>query len=95
MTSVPETAVTGLAVEALARHTEPWARAAVARGRAFLARMQLLGPLIPAAMDPALSHGAFAASPSVDFLRCDVTAHALLAMVAGPTRIPHAAERQP
>jgi AMMECR1 domain-containing protein len=94
LTSVPETAVTGLAVEALARHTEPWARAAVARGRGFLGRMQLLGSHIPAAIDPALSHGAFAASPAVDYLRCDVTAHALLAIVASPTRTLRAAERQ-
>lgn len=82
MTPVPQTAVTALAVESLARHAEPWARAAVARGRGFLARMQLLGSHIPAALDPTLSHGAFCASPSVDTLRCDVTAHALLAMVA-------------
>ena len=38
MTHVPETALTGLAVEALARRTGPWARAAVGRGREFLAR---------------------------------------------------------
>jgi len=82
MTPVPQTAVTGLAVEALARGSEPWARAAVARGRAFLARMQLLGSRIPAALDPTLAHGAFSASPCVDTLRCDATAHALLAMPA-------------
>jgi hypothetical protein len=81
MTPVPETAVTGLAVEALARRTEPWARAAVARGREFLARMQLVGPRISAAMDPGLAHGAFSASPCADFLRCDITAHALLALI--------------
>jgi hypothetical protein len=82
MTPVPQTAVTGLAVEALSRRTEPWARAAVARGRGFLAGMQLIGARIPAAIDPALAHGAFAASPCADFLRCDITAHALLALLA-------------
>jgi len=84
-TPVPETALTGLAVEALARRTEPWARAAVARGRQFLASMQLLGSRIPASLDPTLAHGAFSASPSSDFLRGDVTAHALLGILAGGT----------
>jgi hypothetical protein len=85
MTRVPETAVTGLAVEALAHRSEPWARAAVARGRGFLERMQLIGSRISAAMDPTLAHGAFSASPCADFLRCDITAHALLALLDPPS----------
>jgi hypothetical protein len=44
--------------------------------------MQLLGSHIRAAIDPSLAHGAFAASPCADLLRCDVTAHALLATMA-------------
>jgi hypothetical protein len=45
--------------------------------------MQLVGGRITAALDPALAHGAFSASPSIDLLRCDITAHAVLAMLAG------------
>jgi AMMECR1 domain-containing protein len=86
MTPLPETALTALCVEALARQSAPWSRAAVARGREFVARRQLLGPLIPAALDPRLAHGAFSASPVVDLLRCDITAHALLAMTGSGER---------
>ena len=46
ISAIPETAVTALAIEALARHRSGWARAAIARGRGFLGRMQLLGPRI-------------------------------------------------
>jgi hypothetical protein len=80
ITPVPETALTAVAVEGLAGHRAAWARAAVARGRAFLARRQLVGPRIYAALQPAACHGAYAASPIADLLRCDITAHALLAM---------------
>jgi hypothetical protein len=81
ITPTPETAVTALAVEALAGHDATWARQAVARGREFLCSMQLLDRRLTAALDPALSYGAFSASPSADLLRCDITAHALLAMM--------------
>jgi AMMECR1 domain-containing protein len=84
LTSMPETAVTALAVEALARCRAPWARAAVARGREFLGRMQLLDRRITAALDPRLAYGAFSATPAADLLRCDVSAHALLAILASP-----------
>jgi hypothetical protein len=67
--------------EALARHPAPWARAAVVRGRQFLGRMQLVGRRITAGLEPTLAHGAFSATPAADFLRCDISAHALLAMV--------------
>jgi AMMECR1 domain-containing protein len=80
ITPVPETALTAVAVEGLAGYHAAWARAAVTRGRAFLARRQLVGPRIYAALDPDTCHGAFAASPIADTLRCDITAHALLAM---------------
>jgi AMMECR1 domain-containing protein len=89
VTALPETALTAIAVEALARHPAPWARAAMARGREFLGRMQLVGPRITAALDPELAYGAFSASPAVDFLRCDVTAHALLAMMTSRTGRPN------
>ncbi len=79
---IPETALTAIAVEALARESGPSVRAAVRRGQAFLARMQLTGERISAALEPRLAHGAFMASPVVDVLRGDVTAHAVLAGVA-------------
>jgi hypothetical protein len=87
VTPMPETAVTALAVESLARHEAPWAREAVARGRAFLTAMQLLERRVTAGLDPS-SYGAFSASPSVDLLRCDISAHALLAIIA-PARGAH------
>ncbi len=81
VTPIPETAVTALAIEALGRHPAPWARAAMVRGREFLGRMQLVGPRITGGLEPALAHGAFSATPAADLLRCDISAHALLAMV--------------
>jgi AMMECR1 domain-containing protein len=78
---VPETALTAIAVEALALHPAPWARAASARGREFLHRRQLVDGRIPGALDPELVHGAFVASPIIDILRGDVTGHALLALL--------------
>jgi AMMECR1 domain-containing protein len=82
ITPVPEVALTAVAVEALARVGAAAARSAARRGRSFLASMQLVEPRLYAALDPALARGAFPASPVVDLLRCDVTAHALLAMQA-------------
>jgi AMMECR1 domain-containing protein len=87
ITPVPETALTAVAIEGLADHPAPWARAAVARGRSFLARRQLLGARIYGALDPAACHGAFAASPIADALRCDITAHAVLALAGGRRRL--------
>jgi hypothetical protein len=46
-----------------------------------LRRWQLLGDRIPAALEPKLIRGAFPISPVVDAARCDVTAHALLALL--------------
>jgi AMMECR1 domain-containing protein len=81
-TPVPEIALTAAAAEALGPSRSPAARAAAARARAFLERWQLLGEAIPAALDPGLAEGAFPISPVCDTLRCDVTAHALLALLA-------------
>ncbi len=76
VTPVPETALTAVAVEALAGLPTREARRAVVRGRAFLAARQVLD--VPAAMHPS-ALGAFRASPVAPILRCDVTAHAALA----------------
>jgi hypothetical protein len=72
---VPEIALTAIAVEALAGEREA---AAIARARAFLLRWQSVpcGPV-----DPSVAAGAFPLSPIDDRLRCDVTAHALLALL--------------
>jgi hypothetical protein len=83
ITEVPEIALTSLAVEALARQPSPWARAAVKRARQFIGRTQLVGDRVYAALDPQLASGAFPASVISDWLRCDVTAHAVLALGAG------------
>ncbi len=79
-TRVPETALTALAIESLAGLRSREARSAVARGRRFLERAQLLPGRVPAALDPTLALGGFPASPLVDLLRCDVVGHALLAL---------------
>jgi AMMECR1 domain-containing protein len=80
-TQVPETALTALVTEALDGLRDADARAAVERARRFLRGAQLVGGSIPAPLDPDLANGAFPASPVVvDYLRCDVAGHALLAM---------------
>jgi hypothetical protein len=79
---VPQIAQTAAAVEALAPLPSRAARAAVVRGTDFLRRWQLVPGRIPAPLDPALARGAFPASPIVDWLRSDVSAHALLALLA-------------
>jgi len=83
VTTVPELALTAIAVEALSkarRSTE--VRAAMRRAREFIESWQLVGERIPIPLDPRLCSGAFPASPIVDWLRTDVTAHALLALRA-------------
>jgi AMMECR1 domain-containing protein len=79
-TDVPEIALTAVTIEALAGLPSSTARAAVRRGRAFLRRWQY-GTEIPASIDPVLAMGAFPASPVESVLRCDITAHALLALL--------------
>jgi AMMECR1 domain-containing protein len=76
---VPEVALTALAVEVLARCAP--SSPAVARGRAFLSRWQLLPGRIDAGLDPRAAAGAFPASPVAGLLRVDITAHALLALL--------------
>ena len=80
ITAIPEVALTALAVEALSRHPAPWSRAAATRARAFIARTQLVGDRVYGALDPSLAWGAFPVSPVADWLRGDVTAHAVLAL---------------
>jgi hypothetical protein len=79
--SAPEVAITALVVEVLAS-SRPH-RAVVRRALAFLASQAFQREAdVPAAMDPDLALGAFPLAPHADFLRCDVTAHALLALLA-------------
>jgi AMMECR1 domain-containing protein len=74
---VPETALTAVTVEALA--ALPAARAAVRRARSFLRAWQIPEDP-PAPLLPAIAAGAFPASPVVELLRVDITAHAMLAL---------------
>jgi AMMECR1 domain-containing protein len=80
VTRLPETALTALAVEALAACPWDFARAAVTRGREFVKSMQLAPARLYGALDERMALGAFSASPVVDYLRCDVTGHAVLAL---------------
>ena len=79
-TALPETALTAVAVQALAGAREY--RAARAAALAFVRARQLLPDHVPAALDPALALGGFTASPIDDVLRADITGHALLALLA-------------
>ncbi len=77
--SVPEVALTALVIEILAA-THP---AVTRRATAFLASQSFATEQdVPAALDPSLCLGAYPLAPHADFLRCDVTAHALLAQLA-------------
>ena len=76
---VPEIALTALAVEALLPSRDRRARAAAARGQAFVRRWQLSSDRIPPWHDHDLAHGAFPGSPVSDVLRGDISAHAVLA----------------
>jgi AMMECR1 domain-containing protein len=80
ITAIPEVALTALAVEALATHPAPFSGAAARHARSFIARTQLVGDRVYGALDPSMAWGAFPTSPVVDWLRCDVTAHAVLAL---------------
>ena len=73
-TRMPETALTAVAAHALAGTRQ------AADALAFVRARQLLPGRIPAALDPALALGAFAATPVDDLLRADITGHALLAL---------------
>jgi hypothetical protein len=77
---VPETALTALTVEALSRApTEP-ARRACALARAFVEQQQVACDALPESLEPARLLGGFPLSPVHTFQRCDVTAHAVLAL---------------
>lgn len=76
---IPETAITAIAIEALEGAEGTAIEAARARARAHLRDVQILpdrprGPSLPVAW------GGFPLSPVADGLRCDVTAHAVLAL---------------
>ncbi len=75
-TPVPETALTAAAVEALSGLPGREVRHSLRAARAFIAARQVLD--VPASMHPS-TLGAFRASPIAPILRCDVTAHAVLA----------------
>jgi hypothetical protein len=60
----------------------------VTRARAFIPRTQLVGDRIYGALDPSLAGGAFPVSPVVDWLRGDVTGHAILALGAEARTLP-------
>lgn len=85
--TVPEVALTALAVEVLATNTSHDSSVVevMKRARTFLeAQCFQNAERIPAALDPKLAHGAFPLAPHADFLRSDVTAHALLALLGRP-----------
>jgi AMMECR1 domain-containing protein len=77
---VPECAQTAVVAEALRASKSAAGRRAAKRARDFLLRWQLTPQHIPAALDAAMVTGAFPLSPVIDIARCDVTAHALLAL---------------
>jgi hypothetical protein len=86
VTPIPETALTALAVEALAPLSSRTARDAVRRAKKFLLAAQFLGERIPISLEPRTAHGAFPLSCIFEGLRSDVTGHALLAIMARSPR---------
>ena len=83
-TGVAEVAITALTLEAL-RVFKPTraTRSAIAAAEAFLLRCQLRSSTLPGLFTTLGTEGAFTASPTSSLLRCDVTAHALLALCDG------------
>jgi hypothetical protein len=77
---VPELALTALTVEALARAQAEPSRRACRLARAFLEQHQLLGDVLPESLDAERVLGGFPLTPVHAFQRCDVTAHAVLAL---------------
>jgi AMMECR1 domain-containing protein len=86
VTAIPETALTAVTVEALHGLDEEAARAARRRARRFLARWQITAARPSDTVPPRLTVGAFPASPVSSYLRADITAHALLALLPAATR---------
>lgn len=81
---VAEVALTALTAEVLAAapRRDDAIDAALARARRFLSRQALDRlEVVPAALDARLALGAFPLAPHADFLRSDVTAHALHALL--------------
>jgi hypothetical protein len=83
VTTVPEIALTAITVEALASLATAPARAACGRARRFLARWQITDRNLIGPLAPVLARGAFPASPVAWYLRGDITARALLALLPG------------
>ena len=79
-TALPETALTAVAAQRSPAHARTAARTPT-RSRSC-ARASSSRARIPAALDPALALGGFAATPVDDMLRADITGHALLALEA-------------
>ena len=79
VTAIPETALTSVAIEALAPLASRDADRAVRAARSFVLARQILAP--SASMHPRCL-GAFRASPVAPTLRCDVAGHAALALFA-------------
>lgn len=79
--SLPEVALTAAVVEALSGAKERPLAAARARALGFVVHQQHLARIPPDVRDPALALGAFPLTPVHAFLRTDVTAHAVLALV--------------
>ena len=82
VTPLPELALTAVVVEALAGAKSKASTAAAGRARDFLLQWQLAPGAVPASLDADLAAGAFPLSPVLDGLRADVTAHAVLALLA-------------
>jgi AMMECR1 domain-containing protein len=81
VTTPPETALTALTMEALAGARSAAARRALTRARSFLLSRQWRSDTLVAAVDPGVALGGFALSPVSTALRCDVTGHAILALL--------------
>jgi AMMECR1 domain-containing protein len=79
--TLPELALTAAVAEALTGANARPVAAARERALRFIERLQNLSPQAPAFRRPALAFGAFPLTPVHAFLRTDVTAHAVLALV--------------
>jgi hypothetical protein len=84
--TLPEVALTAAVAEALTGANARPVAAARERALHFVERLQNLSPLVPAFREPALAFGAFPLTPVHAFLRTDVTAHAVLALVTDRKR---------
>jgi len=77
---VPEIALTAITVEALSRAPTDTARRACSLARAFLEQQQIARDELPESLEPSRLLGGFPLTPVHVFQRCDVTAHAVLAL---------------